>query len=268
MRLYYGGNVVHQGQSDEGVIEVVDLGDERSLHFGTYPRQSTMSLAKPHSLKLTYTQSMMACLLLNPAPRRALVIGLGGGSLTKFLLHHFPNCYVDVIEFRQDVIDVAHKYFQLPRDEPRLRIVKGDGYDELQSIYFAGDAEYDLVLADAYDHEGMADTVRGQAFFDACAGVLTEVGVLSVNLWGSDRALFNQSMSRINRSFNNQSMILPVENKGNVIGLASRRTLSTADLKRLRPKVMQMELNLAINLPKSLDDLIRQNRSFISRLFS
>jgi len=268
MRLYYGGNVVHQAQSDEGVIEVVDLGDERSLHFGTYPRQSTMSLAVPHSLKLTYTQSMMACLLLNPSPRRALVIGLGGGSLTKFLLHHFPNCVVDVIEFRQDVIDVAHKYFQLPRNDERLRIFKGDGYEELQSIYFAGDAEYDLVLADAYDHLGMADTVRGQAFFDACAGVLTDRGVLSVNLWGSDRALFNQSMARINRSFNNQTMILPVENKGNVISLASKRVLSTSDLKRLRPKVMEMELNLGINLPKSLDDLIRQNRSFISRLFS
>jgi spermidine synthase len=268
MRLYYGGNVVHQGQSDEGVIEVVDLGDERSLHFGTYPRQSTMSLAKPYSLKLTYTQAMMACLVLNPSPRRALVIGLGGGSLTKFLLHHFPNCAVDVIEFRQDVIDVAHKYFQLPRDEPRLKVYKGDGYEELQSIYFAGDREYDLVLADAYDHLGMVDSVKGQAFFDACAGVLSESGVLSVNLWGSDRALFNQSMGRINRSFNNQTMILPVENKGNVIGLASKRALTTSYLKKLRPTVMQMELNLSINLPKSLDDLIRQNRSFISRLFT
>lgn len=268
MRLYYGGNVVHQAQSEEGIIEVVDLGDERSLHFGTYPRQSTMSLATPHALKLSYTQSMMACLLLNPSPQRALVIGLGGGSLTKFLLHHFPQCEVDVIEFRQDVIDVACRYFQLPRNDARLNIIKGDGYEELQSIYFAGDTEYELVLADAYDHLGMADTVRGQAFFDACSGVLSERGVLSVNLWGSDRALFNQSMSRINRSFNNQSMILPVENKGNVIGLASKQTLSTADLKRLRPKVMQMELDLKINLPKSLDDLIRQNRSFISRLFS
>lgn len=268
MRLYYGGNVVHQAQSDEGVIEVVDLGNERSLHFGTYPRQSTMSLDTPHTLELTYTQSMMACLLLNSSPRRALVIGLGGGSLTKFLLHHYPNCSIDVIEFRQDVIDVAHQYFQLPRDNERLTIIKGDGYDELQSIFFSGNAEYDLVLADAYDHEGMADTVRGQAFFDACAGVLTEEGVLSVNLWGSDKALFNQSMARINRSFNNQTMILPVENKGNVIGLASKQVLSTSELKKLKPTVEQMEHKLGINLPKALHDLIRQNRSFITRLFS
>ncbi len=268
MRLYYGGNVVHQAQSDEGIIEVVDIGDERSLHFGTYPRQSTMSLEAPYTLELTYTQSMMACLLLNPSPKRALVIGLGGGSLTKFLLHHYPNCLVDVIEFRQDVIDVAHRYFQVPRDSERLTIIKGDGYEELQSLFFSGDAEYDLVLADAYDHEGMADTVRGQAFFDACAGVLNDTGVLSVNLWGSDRALFNQSMGRINHSFNNQSMILPVENKGNIIGLASKRDLNTAELKKLKLVVDKMEQKLAINLPKALHDLIRQNRSFISRLFA
>jgi spermidine synthase len=267
MRLYYGGNVVHQSQSDEGIIEVVDIGDERSLHFGTYPRQSTMSLNQPHELKLTYTQAMMASLLFNKMPSNALVIGLGGGSLTKFLLHHFPDCNVDVIEFRQDVIDIAHRYFQVPRDCQRLRITKGDGYEEVQSLYFSGETDYDLVLADAYDHLGMADSVKGQSFFDACAGILRDNGVLSVNLWGSDKILFNQSMSRINRSFDNQTMILPVENKGNVIGLASKRPLSTAELKKLKPVAEQMESHLAINLPKSLSDLTRQNRSFISRLF-
>ena len=62
MRLYYDGLVVHQSQSDDGVIEVVDDGDIRSLHFGTFPRQSCMSLQTPHTLELTYTQAMMAIL--------------------------------------------------------------------------------------------------------------------------------------------------------------------------------------------------------------
>ncbi|MBE9533146.1 MAG: spermidine synthase, partial [Proteobacteria bacterium] len=109
MRLYYDGLVVHQSQSDDGMIEVVDLGDTRSMHFGTFPRQSSMSLRTPYTLELTYTEAMMACLLLNPNPRKILVVGLGGGSLVKFLLHHFPDCEIDVIEYRQDVVDVAHR---------------------------------------------------------------------------------------------------------------------------------------------------------------
>ncbi|MDQ7072555.1 MAG: hypothetical protein Q9N32_02015 [Gammaproteobacteria bacterium] len=98
MRLYYGGEVVHQAQSDDGMIEVVDSGDMRSMHFGTLPRQSSMSLRTPHTLELTYTQAMMACLIINPDPKRILVVGLGGGSIVKFLLYHFPDCQIDVIE--------------------------------------------------------------------------------------------------------------------------------------------------------------------------
>jgi len=268
MRLYYDGLVVHQAQSDDGVIEVVDLGDTRSLHFGTFPRQSSMSLRTPHTLELSYTEAMMACLLLNSKPERVLVVGLGGGSLVKFLLHHFPECHIDVIEYRQDVVDVAHSYFHVPKNDPRLNIHVGDGYLFVQERYYQADTSYDLLLVDAYDHIGMSASVGVQAFFDACAGLLTATGVMSINLWGSDRPLFNQTMSRINQSFEGRSMILPVKNKGNVIGLAMMQTVSNAALKKLKHSVEQQEIELSINLPTSLHNLIRQNRSLINRLFA
>ncbi|MFW5447183.1 MAG: spermidine synthase [Methylophagaceae bacterium] len=268
MRLYYGGTVVHQTQSDEGIIEVVDLGDTRSMHFGTLPRQSSMSLSTPHTLELTYTQAMMACLIINPEPKKILVVGLGGGSLVKFLLYHFPECQIDVIEYRQDVIDAAQSYFNIPKNDPRLTIHHGDGYLFAQQRYFQDDAQYDLLLVDAYDHVGMAASVGVQAFFDACAGLLSPQGVMSINLWGSDRHLFNQSMTRINQSFGGRTMILPVENKGNVIGLAMKQMVTQAYLKKIKVTVEQQEVQFNINLPRSLQELTRQNRSFISRLFS
>jgi spermidine synthase len=268
MRLYYGGVVVHQSQSDDGVIEVVDLGDTRSLHFGSHPRQSSMSLETPHTLELTYTQSMMACLLLIPKPERILVVGLGGGSLVKYLLHHFPDCYIDVVEYREDVVKVAHGYFGVPENDPRLNIHVGDGYLFTQERFYQADASYDLILVDAYDHTGMAASVGVQAFFDACAGILSQEGVMSVNLWGSDNVLFGQTMSRINQSFEGRTMILPVENKGNVIGLALNRVVTNAALKKLKSRAEDQEIELKINLPKALHDLIRRNRSLISRLFS
>lgn len=268
MRLYYDGLVVHQTQSDDGIIEVVDLADTRSMHFGTLPRQSSMSLRRPHTLELTYTQTMMACLIINPNPKRVLVVGLGGGSLVKFLLYHFPDCYIDVIEYRQDVIDVAQSFFNVPKNDPRLTIYHGDGYLFVQQRYFQDEEQYDLLLVDAYDHIGMAASVGVQAFFDACAGLLSSTGVMSINLWGSDRPLFNQTMTRINHSFDGRTMILPVENKGNVIGLATMQTVTQAYLKKNRAMVEQQEIQFNINLPKFLQALTRQNSSFISRLFS
>ncbi len=268
MRLYYDGLVVHQAQSDDGVIEVVDLGDTRSLHFGTFPRQSSMSLRTPYSLELSYTEAMMACLILNTNPEKILVVGLGGGSLVKFLLHHFPDCQIDVIEYRQDVIDVAQRYFGVPTDDPRLTIHHGDGYLFVQQLYYQAETKYDLLLVDAYDHVGMSASVGIQAFFDACAGILYETGVMSINLWGSEHVLFNQTMARINHSFDGRTMILPVKNKGNVIGLATMQTINNAALKKRQSTVELQETQLKINLVKSLQALTRQHRSVISRIFS
>ena len=63
-------------------------------------------------------------------------------------------------------------------------------------------------------------------------------------------------------------LILPVKDKGNVIGLAMMQTVTNAGLKKLKATVDMQELELNINLPKSLHNLIRQNRSLINRLFS
>ena len=268
MRLYYGGLVVHQAQSDDGIIEVVDLGDTRSLHFGTFPRQSSMSLRTPHTLELNYTEAMMASLILNPNPEKILVVGLGGGSLVKFLLYHFPGCQIDVIEYRQDVIDVAQHYFGVPNNNPRLTIHHGDGYLFVQELYHQAEKDYDLLLVDAYDHLGMSASVGIQAFFDACAGILSAHGVLSINLWGSEHGLFNQTMARINQSFEGRTMTLPVRNKGNVIGLATMRPINKAALKKRQPSVVLQELQLNISLLKALQTLTRENRSIISRIFS
>lgn len=267
MRLYDGGLVVHQSHSDDGVIEVVDTGDMRSLHFGTHPRQSCMSIQTPHSLELTYTEAMMAALLINPNPQKILVIGLGGGSLVKYLLHHFPECDVEVVEYREDVVRIAHGYFKVPEGDDRLTIHIGDGYLYAQDRYYHDDVKYDLVLVDAYDHVGMAASVGVQAFFDACEGILTPQGLMSINLWGSNRSLFKQTMSRINQSFDGKSLILPVEDKGNVICLATSKLVTQAQLKKLTIKVESLEARFGIRLSKALRELTRRNSSFIERLF-
>lgn len=266
MRLY-DGLVVHQSQSDDGVIEVVDDGDIRSLHFGTFPRQSCMSLDVPHNLELSYTEAMMAALLLNSSPKRVLVVGLGGGSLVKYLLHHFPDCRIDVVEYREDVVKVAHGYFQVPENDERLMIHIADGYLFVQEQCYKNDVGYDMLLVDAYDHLGMAASVGIQSFFDACAGLLTRTGVMSINLWGTNRPMFKQSLKRINTSFEGRSLVLPVEDKGNVICLATKQLVTQSNLKRLKSSVEALDERFQINLPRSLYELTRRNRPILGKLF-
>jgi spermidine synthase len=63
-------------------------------------------------------------------------------------------------------------------------------------------------------------------------------------------------------------MLLPVENKGNIIAVATHYDVKYADLKQLRETAEAWEVQYQINLPKSLQNLIRQNRNFIARLFA
>ena len=55
------------------------------------------------------------------------MIGLGGGSVPKFLHRFAAGIRTRVIEIDADVISVARSHFQLPDDDERLQSIHGDG---------------------------------------------------------------------------------------------------------------------------------------------
>ena len=73
--------------------------------------QSCMRVADPDDLVLDYTRTMMGALLFNPKPRRVLMIGLGGGSMLKYLHRHVPEADLTVVEISQSVIDLRDVMF-------------------------------------------------------------------------------------------------------------------------------------------------------------
>src|ERR1043165_3440037 len=83
----------------------------RSLHIGTDTIQSSMRLARPNDLELSYTRSMMGFLLFAPPPKAVLMIGLGGGSLAKFVYHRLPGTCSRVIEVNPRVAEIARFSF-------------------------------------------------------------------------------------------------------------------------------------------------------------
>jgi len=98
----------------------------RSLSLSTTLIQSCMRLEDPDELVLDYTRTMMGALLLNPTPRHVLMIGLGGGSMLKYLHRHVPEADLTAVEISQEVIDLRDD-FCLPPDSERLHIVCADG---------------------------------------------------------------------------------------------------------------------------------------------
>ena len=261
----YDGLLVHQTYDEEGSIEVIDNKGERALHFGSHSRQSTMRLDDPNHLLSRYARAMMGLLLFNDKPEDILMIGLGGGTITKYLLHQFSECKIKVIEYRSSVLKVARSHFELPRD-PRLKIEIGCGGDYVSTQSKLTEEKHDLMVIDAFDHEGMALEVSSEQFFDGCRTLLRDDGLLAINLWGTNKELFEQVAWNMGRIFEWRILFLPVRKRGNIIGFAFRENAPKYSLKELRKKAKQLEQQYQIEFPTFIKDFKRNNTTVLDKV--
>jgi spermidine synthase len=247
----YGGVVVHCSRDEDGLVEVVDAFGVRSLHFGTSPKQSAMLLAAPDRLELSYVRAMLAGLLFTPDPRRVLLLGLGGGSLAKFLLRHFPECRIDAVESRAAVAAVARRFFGLPED-PRLAVHIAEGCEFVCRLSKADSAVYDHIFVDVYDQEGLAASASRHDFFAASAKLLKAGGILAMNLWGSHQESLRHAMRLLNLYFEGGMMRLQVTGRGNVIGFGLGPEVQRSGREALKQRARIMEQRLGVEFPRLL----------------
>ena len=88
---------IHRHFGADVSVDVSEVDGVRNLHLGNDTVQSAMRLKTPHALELAYTRGMMAYLLFSEKVERVLAIGLGGGSVPKYLHHHLPAVNTTVV---------------------------------------------------------------------------------------------------------------------------------------------------------------------------
>ena len=179
----YDGKLIHSARDEFGTIEIVDEATSRTMHFGSRARQTTMLLRDSVGLALSYTRCMLSALLFTSVPRSVLMLGLGGGALARFLRYHWPECRITVVEKRPLVVELAREYFALPSDEHFA--VHVEAAENFLDDRRAG--EYDWIMVDIHDRDGMAPALGQPEFFARCQKRLSGRGVLVANLWTGDR---------------------------------------------------------------------------------
>ncbi len=258
----YDGLLIHQSHDNEGIIEVVESKGVRALHFGSSSRQSSMLIDDPNQLHSLYARSMIGFLLFNHSPENILMIGLGGGAIAKYLLHQFTQCKIKVIEYRSGVLKIARSHFDLPFD-PRLKIKISCGGEYVSEQSKKVEEKHDIMMIDAYNHESMALEVSSEKFFDDCRTLLKDDGLLAINLWGTNKDLFNQVTWNMGRIFEWKILFLPVRKRGNIIGFAFRENTPKYTINQLREKAKLLEQQYQIDFPIFVKDFKRNNRSLL-----
>jgi spermidine synthase len=255
---------IHRSHWKAQLIEVIDEGDLRSLIFGGSVLQSAMFLSAPQNLALSYTRYMMASLLLDDEPQKILVVGVGAGSLVRFLYHHFPEARIDATDISASVIDLASHFFHLPKST-RVTIHCCDGRDFLHRR--TDETNYDLILIDAFDAFGMAETIYNKGFFENCLDHLSINGIVSLNMWSGDQARMAQVAAEITYWY--ESVVeLPVPNRGNVVCLAGRGDITSAVAELDENDILRLQERFSINFQEIFRVFRKYNLSFIQRLSS
>lgn len=254
---------VRKPAEDAETVYVSERFGVRSLHIGSDTVQSAMRLAKPNDLELSYTRSMMAFLLFMPPPKHTLMIGLGGGSLAKFMYHRLPGARIVVVEVNQRVVDIARQYFNVPANDSHLDVIVADGGE-----YAAREAvAADVVIVDGYDADAHAEELASRSFYAACRQRLRPDGMLVVNLWGGDK-LFTTLLQRIEAAFPDGTLCLPAERPGNVIVFGFRRNPGPVSWKKLHERAQALENELGLEFPKFVEGLRKMNRSDVEHLYA
>jgi spermidine synthase len=92
----------------------------------TYNIHSMINLTDPDDMPAPYTQLLMAGLLYPEVTRPILMIGLGAGSVSTYLLRAMPDAEIDVVELDPSIISVAKQHFGMHATD-HLHIIESDG---------------------------------------------------------------------------------------------------------------------------------------------
>jgi spermidine synthase len=206
-----GYTIVHTKDSQYHRIAVVDDDTTRYLRFDS-SFQSGMYLNDPYRTRFGYADYLQLSFAYRPETRRVLYIGLGGGSAPKRTWRDFPDVHIDVVELDAEVVDVAYKYFQLPRD-PRLQVEVEDG----RRYVVANDGPWDAIVIDAFYSDSIPFHLATREFLELVRSRLAPGGTVVTNIIGAvrgpDSRLF-RSMLRTYRAVFPTVSIHPVLDGG------------------------------------------------------
>lgn len=186
--------VIHQERSLYRNILVEDKGDLRCLKFNvksTNTQQSCFLKSQPQQLVFNYTKLLMTSLLIMPEPKRILIIGLGGGTMSNTLAQLYPQSQIDNVEIDEAVIKVARDYFGFFENN-QIKTYNQDGRIYIKRALLKKQ-QYDWIILDAFNGDYIPEHLMTKEFLQEAKALLSENGVLSANTFSLSELYAHES---------------------------------------------------------------------------
>ncbi len=164
------GRIAHV-ETEYNDIFVTKQGHILSMSFslkGWDVTQSMTNLRDPDDLPLKIAQTMTTAIVYPEEPKKFLMIGLGGGTISTYLGRYLPETAIDTVEIDPGVTAAAKKYFGI-KESARIRYLEGDGRVFLNR----SKQSYDLIVVDAFHGGYIPFHLLTREFYDLVKQRLT-----------------------------------------------------------------------------------------------
>ncbi len=123
-----------------------------------------------------------AAMVPDERPRVALILGLGGGTISRLLQARWGELRIVGVDDDESILETANAVGWLP--VPGLEIVVADAFEYVQSCA----ERFDYVAVDLFRGQRLARRAFGKPFLRNVRNLLQPRGRLAVNLLGDSRA--------------------------------------------------------------------------------
>jgi spermidine synthase len=242
-------------KSDYNDIYVMQKGSKREMWFrkkNNFFLQSCIDVNKLDKLILVNTKLMISALLLQPTPKRILMIGLGGCAVSNFLSYLYPQIVIDVVEIDQKVIDVSRKFFFL-NETSNYKVHHDDGRRFIRKM--SDEKTYDLIYLDAFKSGSIPFHLKTIQFYEDVNRVLSPGGVVGSNLYGKSNLLKPNDWKTFSAKFNRIYCFEDYDCKATVLFATNRAETWN------RNHFIQAAKKFPLSLPFSMIDMAKTYRA-------
>lgn len=216
--------------------------------YATYI-ESGVDLADPLRQIVPYTRIFFAGIFFNDRPRRALMIGLGGGGFNHLFNAAFTSATLQTVELDPMALELAQKHMAFtPNDHNRVAIADGRQYVRKSK------EKWDWVILDAFQGSYIPFHLKTKEFYEEIKRILSPGGILITNLH-SNSLLYDADVRTLQACFG-QVLLFKVSST-NVIAIAAN------DASNMRQKMKAYSIDAANPILKNYLDLESIRKSLI-----
>lgn len=208
--------LIHEETLDNKLLQVKETEHYRWFEFADTNPQSMMLKAQPEKIVTPVYQALLLFLLFKPSHLQVLNLGLGGGSIERFLASQ-QGMTLTAVDSSQTVIDIAKQHFGLPQAlhlfcQPAQRFINQINH------------QYDVIICDLFEGKYNPLCLLEASFYQQLARLSKTDSVLMLNLRPRDEQELLQLLVKVRRSFS-FLILFEFTNYANVVVMASQQAL-------------------------------------------